>query len=91
MPTLTSQLPPTHTCSPVQPAVVSAVKGSEVIAKFKEWQGWGQSPVHSSTAEGSDLRGPHTSSGLSGRREGEKEAGKEQDMYVHLYTSHYQG
>ena len=26
--------------------------------------------MHSSTAEGSDLRGPHTSSGLSGRRGG---------------------
>ena len=27
--------------------------------------------MHSSTAEESDLRGPHTSSGLSGRRGGE--------------------
>ena len=38
--------------------------------------------MHSSTAEESDLRGPHTSSGLSGRRGGEKEAGKEQDTYI---------
>ena len=48
--------------------------------------------MHSSTAEGSDLRGPHTSSGLSGRREGGggREAEK-RTRYVHAYTSHYQG
>ena len=38
--------------------------------------------MHSSTEEESDLHGPHTSSGLSGRRGGGKEAGKEQDTYV---------
>ena len=38
--------------------------------------------MHSSTAEESNLRGSHTSLGLSGRRGGGKEAGKEQDMYV---------
>ena len=47
--------------------------------------------MHSSTAEESDLHGPHTSSGLSGKRGGCKEAGKEQDSVIITIDNHMDG